>query len=168
MILGNAVEGRFPFLDPECIDFACRLPTDLKLCGLRDKVALRHLASKHLPREIWQRRKWPYRAPIAGALFGNSAPDWVRDALSPRALASNPMLDATPASNLAKRGLTGDGPTGEREEMALVGILTMQLLRHAFEHDLRRRIDAQMPGVDNHTPDVFVDRRTGALGATRA
>ena len=62
--MAHSVEGRFPFLDVRVVEFANRLPPDLKLFGLMEKYLLKRLASQWLPEEIWKRRKRPYRAPI--------------------------------------------------------------------------------------------------------
>lgn len=131
-LMANAVEGRFPFLDPEVIEFSSRLPARRKLCGLREKTTLRRIARRILPDEVSGRRKWPYRAPIGQAIFGAGAPEYVRELLSPKALADNPLIDGTAAGNLAGRSIGSERPLGEREEMALMGLLTLQLWSRSF------------------------------------
>src|SRR5690606_23292794 len=41
MLMGNSVEGRFPFLDHRLAEFAARLPDRLRLNGLQEKYLLR-------------------------------------------------------------------------------------------------------------------------------
>ena len=69
--MGHSVEGRFPFLDYRVVEFANRLPPDLKLRGLREKWLLRQFGRTLLPDDIWTRRKRPYRAPIHRSFFND-------------------------------------------------------------------------------------------------
>ncbi len=161
-IMANGVEGRYPYLDPDVIDFCAGLPSRLKICGLREKVTLRAAARRLLPREVAERRKWPYRAPIGEALFGASAPHYVRESLSPAALRRCPLIDARAAGSLCARAWSAPGQLGEREEMALVGLLTMQLWYAEF-------IDGAgvwgrgMESVESAgAPLVYVDTRSSA------
>lgn len=163
MALGHGVEARFPFLDSRVIKLAGGLRDRHKLCGLREKVALRAVALRILPAEVRARRKWPYRAPIASALFGPHAPQWVREAMSPEALSACPWIDAKPAAALAARFL---GPTatpgaraGEREEMALIGLLSLVLLDRQSGSEFIGRAAACLRANEHVTPDVLVDRR---------
>lgn len=163
-LMASSVEGRFPFLDPEVMALGMALPDRLKLAGLREKVVLRQLASRHLPEEVWGRRKWPYRAPIASALFGPEAPDYVREVLSPASLAACPLLDGKPASALAARAF-GNAPLGEREEMALVGMVTTQLwLREIARWSDKLSWDEAVRSAWA-SPDVFEDHRPRAASA---
>jgi asparagine synthase (glutamine-hydrolysing) len=152
-IMAHGVEGRYPYLDPDVIDFAAGLPDRLKMSGLQEKLVLRAFARRVLPPQVAARRKWPYRAPIAGALFGASAPDYARELLSPKALSENPLVNSRAASGLAARAWTAPR-LSEREEMALVGLLTLQLWCRSFLHGMRQAV-----GYDRE-PSVWVDRRT--------
>jgi asparagine synthase (glutamine-hydrolysing) len=155
--MAHGVEVRYPFLDPGVIDFCAGLPSRLKMPGLRDKVALRHLASRTLPPEIWQRPKKPYRAPMATELFGADQPDYVSELLSDAAVDRLGLVDPKASRLLLDRARARGGHmAGEREEMALVGALTLQALGQAYLVDFpgraaeaRRRLAAE--------PQVLVD-----------
>jgi len=127
MLMAHGIEGRFPFLDPRVVAVARRLMPEQKLIGLREKAILRRVASRVLPRSIASRRKWPFRAPMQGAFFGIHAPDYVRELLSPRALANCPLIDSRTASRLCERAFGTDNALAEREQMAAFGLLTLQL-----------------------------------------
>ncbi len=159
-VMASSVEGRYPFLDPDVIDLCLALPDSMKLCGLRDKVVLREVARRHLPEEIWRRRKWPYRAPISSSLFGRRAPDFVREMLSPEALGACPLVDPRPAAALAARALAADGELREREEMALVGLLTLQMWWRQFMQGAGIAPKASIESTLIGRPDVMVDRRS--------
>jgi len=59
----NSVEGRYPFLDIELIEFIKTIPPHLKLKGLIEKYVLRCVADKYLPDSIAQRQKFSFVAP---------------------------------------------------------------------------------------------------------
>ena len=129
--MAHSVEGRYPFLDHRVTEFCSRLPARDKLRTLRDKHLLRKLGRRLLPPDIWQRPKKPYRAPIHRSFLGSGSPDWVREVLSEGALAKAGLFNPLAVGNLVARIDQGYIP-GETDEMALVGILSSQLLHHQF------------------------------------
>ena len=162
--MAHGVEVRYPFLDPNVFEFCAHLPHRLKLRGLRDKVALRHLASRFLPAEIWQRPKQPYRAPMTSVLFGENAPDYVEPLLSASSLARSGLVNSGLAGRLVAKARRGAGRmSGEREEMALVGLLTLQLLMRFFLEDFASRADEARRALNDHRLSVFEDRTTSQV-----
>ena len=168
--MAHGVEARYPFLDPNFVDFCFTLETADKLIGTRDKLALRRVARRHLPAKIWGRRKQPFRAPIGSALFGLGAEKF-HDLLSPEGLAKAGYFDVPAVTRLlARMRAHGADLPGEREEMGLVGVLTLQLLADGYVRQFAGRVrDAQqqLASMECH---VFVDRtNTGqaALGFAR-
>ena len=158
--MAHGVEARYPYLDPDVVDFCAGLPARLKLLGLRDKRPLRRLARRLLPDEIAQRPKRPYRAPMTTALFGTRAPDYVRDLLSDGALDRMRLVDGAAARLLVARAHRQDGRmTGEREEMTLVGLLTLQLLAHAFLEDFSARAAERRARLEDSPVHVLVERQ---------
>lgn len=165
--LGHGVEARFPFLDSDVIDCCCRLGRRDKLSGLRDKVALRRLASRFLPKDVWERPKWPYRVPIRSALFGPQASDEVRELLSPFVTNRHGLADIKAVSSMTERAFS-DRPLGERDEMGLVGILSLHMLGRHFMDRFASEVRAATKGMEGVSPDVYVDRRTGVVPVSRA
>ena len=131
MAMANAVEGRYPFLDFRMVDFCNRLPAKLKLRGLMEKYLLKKLGRKWLPPEIWKRPKRPYRAPIHRSFFDKAAPDYVRELLSPEQLKKTGFFNPAAVNQLVQKAAQG-GAIGETDDMALVGIISTQLLHHHF------------------------------------
>lgn len=161
-IMANGVEGRYPYLDPEVNSFCAGLPSRLKMCGLREKVTLRAAARRILPREVADRRKWPYRAPIGEALFGANGPEYARELLSDVALKTSGLVDGRAAASLAARAWDSPGKLGEREEMALVGMLTVQLWWKEF---MQGSGIGAADGADSvGEPLVFEDHRRDGAG----
>jgi asparagine synthase (glutamine-hydrolysing) len=156
--MGHSVETRYPFLDPDVVDFCNRLPSRLKLRGLRDKIVLRRLASRFLPVEIHERPKQPYRAPMTAPLFGPGEPDYVRELLSESVLGRYGLVNASAASKLVARARRQEGTmSGEREEMALVGLVTLQLLAHFFVSEFADRVAAARKRLERHRLRVLED-----------
>jgi len=156
--MANSIEVRYPFLDPEVDDLCAALPDRVKMLGLRDKLVLRRVAARHLPAEIGHRPKRPYRAPMTSALFGEGAPDYVHDLLSPDALARYGLADADAVAALAGKAHRQNGVmTGEREEMALVGLLTLQMLAKNVFDDLPQRVRQQRDALERAEIHVLED-----------
>ena len=131
MLMGNSVEGRFPYLDHRVAGLAARLPERLRLRGLQEKYALRAATSRYLPEEIRARPKQPYRAPIGETLTGTAAPDYVRDLLAPEQIDSAGLLDSAAVDRLVRKFELGRG-VSETDEMGLVGAVSLMLLHQRF------------------------------------
>jgi asparagine synthase (glutamine-hydrolysing) len=155
--MAHGVEGRFPFLDHRVFSYSTELPPARKLDGLRDKVVLRELAADLLPEEIVARPKQPYRAPEVVPFFGDEAPGWVEESLSPSRLRSAGIWDEAKVAGLVQRCRAGRA-TGVREGMALVGILSTQLWHDAF---CEAGSDAYPP--ETSEPRVRIERSASGL-----
>jgi asparagine synthase (glutamine-hydrolysing) len=136
MAMAHAVEGRFPFLDHRVVEFCDRLPPNLKMRGLTEKWLLKQLGRQLVPSEIWQRPKQPYRAPIHRSFFGEHAPEYVGELLAEPALANAGLFKPTAVAGLVRKA-EQLGHLGEVEEMAVVGILSTQLLYQRFVQAFR-------------------------------
>lgn len=128
--MAHSVEGRFPFLDHRVVEFCDRLPHHFKLKGLREKHILRKSAEGLVPPLVWQRRKQPYRAPVAPA-FLSDPPEYVETLLSAEAIRAAGIFDPQSVARLVHKCRSG-AHISEPEEMALVGIISTQLLHHLF------------------------------------
>ncbi|EMG35936.1 asparagine synthase, glutamine-hydrolyzing [Desulfocurvibacter africanus PCS] len=138
MLMANAVEGRFPFLDHKVIELANRLPARLKMPGLREKALLKRAASDLLPSEIVRRPKQPYRAPAAKSVLGTPMNGRARELLSPSALERAGYFDPAMVAGLLDKHARTGGMLAEMENMAIMAILSTQALHWSF--------------IDNHGP----------------
>ncbi|HTO95053.1 MAG TPA: asparagine synthase (glutamine-hydrolyzing), partial [Bacteroidota bacterium] len=86
MLMAHSVEGRFPFLDAEVMEFCNGLPPRYKLAGLNEKFILKRAAEGRVPGKIIHRPKQPYRAPDAISFVEKGAPPYVEEDLSESAL----------------------------------------------------------------------------------
>jgi asparagine synthase (glutamine-hydrolysing) len=138
--MANSVEARFPFLDHRVIEFCNRLPTHLKLRGLQDKRLLRRLGREFLPENIWRRPKKPYRAPIHKSFFNQKSPAYVHELLSEKAIRASGYFNPQAVTKLVQKIQRG-ATIGETDDMAIVGILSTQLLHHQFVHSFVKSTD---------------------------
>jgi len=129
--MAHAVEGRFPFLDHRVVEFAAHIPPRMKLKGLREKHILREAVGRLLPASIAKRVKQPYRAPDSESFFGPGSPEYVQELLSPRAVANAGYFNPAAVQSLVSKCTSG-GVLGFKDNMALVGVLSSQLLDQQF------------------------------------
>jgi asparagine synthase (glutamine-hydrolysing) len=135
VMAANSIEGRFPFLDHRVIEFCNALPPRLKLCGLDEKHLLKRSVEKVLPLSQRKRPKQPYRAPILASFLGEEAPAYVMERLSQKAVEEAGYFNPAAVGKLVEKGRSR-GRLAETEEMALVGILSTQLIHHQFVESL--------------------------------
>jgi asparagine synthase (glutamine-hydrolysing) len=84
--MANSLEARSPFLDHEVMEFAARLPVEIKFRGGRLKSLLKRAFADLLPPENVNRRKMGFGVPV-GQWFRGPLRDMLCDALlSPRSL----------------------------------------------------------------------------------
>ena len=62
--MANSLEVRSPFLDYRFIDLSSRIPAKWKATETKNKIILREIASKFLPKEITNRKKTGFTPPI--------------------------------------------------------------------------------------------------------
>lgn len=134
MAMSHSVEGRYPFLDYRVMDFAARLPAQTKMKALDQKHLLKKACRGLIPESILHRAKQPYRAPDGQCFFNRGPVDYVQDLLSPDAISRDGIFDAHAVSVLTSKFRNGR-PTGVRDNMALVAVLSTQLLVHHFIHN---------------------------------
>jgi asparagine synthase (glutamine-hydrolysing) len=131
--MAHSVEGRVPFLDYRVVEFACRVPPRFRLNGLRDKFILREAAHNLIPPELVKRPKQPYRAPISRCFLGECSHEYVQELLSDDALRQAGYFDSRKVEKLVAKCRKQQGYLlSERENMALAGIISTQLLDDLF------------------------------------
>jgi asparagine synthase (glutamine-hydrolysing) len=154
--MAHSVEIRVPFLDFRVIDYMGRVPAKWKLLGLDEKHILKKCFEGILPDEIIHRPKNPYRAPIKQSLFNRKTTETTRQVLSEASLKKAGMFDADRVARLLRKVQSTEN-LSEIDSMALVGILSSQIMYHQFVDDFPSK------PVDAVCPDLIVDRRSGAL-----
>ncbi len=137
MLMANSVEGRFPFLDAEVMALAASLPASFKLRVLNEKYILKRVAKGLVPDSIISRPKQPYRAPDALSFVGDTLPEYLEEALAPRALDAAGIFDRERVGQLFQKckAQGGAGQFSNADNMAFVGVLSTQLLHQSLVVD---------------------------------
>lgn len=143
MAMAHSVEGRYPFLDYRVIEFAAKLPPNLKMKVLDQKYILKQAAKGLIPESIRNRYKQPYRAPDGKSLF-KANPDYLADVLSEEQIRKNGIFDPQAVSALVTKFRSGR-PTSVKDDMALIGIVSTQLLLHQFSRKKRGHYSWNQP-----------------------
>lgn len=129
--MAHGVETRSPFLDHRVVEFAAALPPTLKMRGLDEKHVLKRAAVGLVSPSVLARAKQPYRAPEGGCFFESKGADYVDALLSPSRIADDGIFDSVAVGRLIDKFRDGRA-IGIKDNMALVGILSTQLLIHHF------------------------------------
>jgi asparagine synthase (glutamine-hydrolysing) len=135
--MAHAVEGRFPFLDYRVVEFAAKLPIRMKMKVLEEKYLLKRCAEGLIPRSVQARPKQPYRAPDALCFLEPAAREYVDELLSADCLQRYGIFEPGPVAKLLEKVRSGR-PISVRDNMALVGIVSTQLLIRQFVESMSR------------------------------
>ncbi|MBN2469763.1 MAG: asparagine synthase (glutamine-hydrolyzing) [Anaerolineae bacterium] len=140
MAMAHSVEGRYPFLDHRLVEFAASLPAAFKMRGLTEKYLLKRLMRDRLPDTVVKRVKQPYRAPISDLLLGEqSAAGFVQEMLAEDTLRGYGIFEPSAVTRLIQQAQRGKA-LSETEQMAVVGILSAQLVHHLFVDTFSQRV----------------------------
>jgi len=154
--MAHSVEIRVPYLDFRVIDLMGRVPAKWKILGLKEKHILKKSFQGILPDEITRRPKHPYRAPIKQSLLNEKTAEYTHEALSETSLKRTGLFDPVKVTKLLRKLQALDAPS-EVDSMALVGILSSQIIHKQFIEDFSARSACPV------SPSLIVDRRTEAL-----
>ena len=154
MLMANSVEGRFPFLDRDVVDFANQLPARHKLFGLEEKYLLKRAFADVVPDQILRRPKQPYRAPDAASFFAPGRPEWFDEVTSERAVKPAGVFEPALVSGLfAKCAKSGGEKMSNTDNMRVLAIVSTQLTYESFvAHDEWGDVQRALP-----EPAVAVD-----------
>ncbi len=132
MAMAASVEARYPFLDHRVLEFSCRMPARLKLCGLHEKVLLKRAFGAQLPASISARTKQPYRAPDSASFFVEGRlREEAAELLEQRSLDDAGLFDPQSVKKLVDKCSAGRA-IGFGDNMAFVGIVSTMLLHRQF------------------------------------
>jgi asparagine synthase (glutamine-hydrolysing) len=154
--MAHSLEIRLPFLDYRVIDFMGKVPAKWKILGLNEKHILKKSFEGILPEDIVKRPKNPYRAPIQKSLINEKTSGYAQEALSEKSLNSAGLFDAGKVAKLLKKVQLANS-LSEMDNMALVGILSSQLIYRRFIEEFPDKSEYSV------SPDLIIDRRSAAL-----
>lgn len=141
MAMAHGIEGRFPFLDVRVAELSMRIPPRFKMKRLNEKNILKKAAADIIPPFLQKRPKQPYRAEDVPSFFDATTQaerfSYVADMLSPEAIRRAGVFNPDAVSRLVDKAKKG-GVIGVKDGMALVTILSTQLLNEQFITTLGR------------------------------
>ncbi len=133
MLMGNSVEGRFPFLDPGVMKLAHSLPSWQKLFALDEKHILKREFADLVPQSILRRPKQPYRAPDASSFFSAGLPDWLTEVSSDKALRDAGVFEPKAVAGLFQKCTNVKGEKmSNTDNMRVIAVLSTQLAHKYF------------------------------------
>src|ERR1017187_270686 len=136
MSLAHGVEGRYPFLDHELLEWLFQLPDQFRLPLLSRKHLLRETFRANLPSEIVDRPKQPYQSPDLKAFFeGGRLGKLMNERLSPDAVAAAGLFDAAAVERFRGKFTRGMPPqVGYRDNMLASFLLSTQVVAAQLQH----------------------------------
>lgn len=106
MALANGVELRLPFLSPEVIDLAVRIPPELAVANGQEKAVLRRVAAGLVPAEVSTRPKFGFRGPTSSQLLA-AGTEWFAELLSPSVVRRQGYFNADTVDAMVRRQRAG-------------------------------------------------------------
>ncbi len=97
--MANSLEAREPLTDHRLIELALRIPAHFKFRSGKNKVLLRELLDRYVPRELVDRPKMGFSVPI-GDWFRDELRDWGEHYLDRKRLESEGFLDPESVQSL--------------------------------------------------------------------
>ena len=145
MTNANSVEGRYPFLDIELVEFVKTIPPHFKLNEMIEKYILKKVSEKYVPSEIINRQKFGFVAPGSPQILSNNR-EWLQDTLSFETIKRQGYFNPSTIEWLKKRYLQdGFHLNVPYESDLLLIVLTFGMFLEIFE----------LPGIhSNAKPDT--------------
>ena len=158
MLMANSVEGRFPFLDCNLINFSNNLPARHKLLALNEKHLLKVAFKDLIPESILNRPKQPYRAPDAASFFFSDSDkdlDWVSEITSEENIKATGIFNPIAINRLISKCKNVNGlKMSNTDNMRIVAVLSTLLThKHFINQD-----GAGFSDVTSQEPAKIVDR----------
>ena len=104
--MANSLETRVPFLDHRVVEFASRLPMNMKIRNGETKWLLRQVLYQYVPKELIERPKAGFGIPLAQWLRG-PLKDWVESLLDEKRLVQEGYFNVHFIRNLWHAHLSG-------------------------------------------------------------
>jgi asparagine synthase (glutamine-hydrolysing) len=127
MTMAASLECRAPFMDQELVELASRIPSSLKVRGLRMKYLLKKVIGPWVPREILHRKKRGFGAPM-GAWLRKDLDVLVRDTLSETQIRKRGFFDPAVVQEIVK----AHGSQSSDHTDHLLGLINFELWCRIF------------------------------------
>ncbi len=122
MTMAASLEARPPLLDYQLVEFAARLPSDLKVRGGGGKYLLKRMAESLIPRDLVHREKHGFEVPV-DAWFRGDLRDAARDILSSAGARGRGLFAQSAVERVLSRHASGAG----RHGLQIYSMLVLEL-----------------------------------------
>jgi asparagine synthase (glutamine-hydrolysing) len=112
MAMANSLEGRSPLLAHKLIDFAVKLPRELRVQGRRGKHLLRRCAQRWLPPDVLEKPKQGFGIPL-GQWFSGPLKGLAADVIGSQSFRDRGLMRPAAAQRYLKGHLDGEADYGE-------------------------------------------------------
>ena len=102
-----SLEARVPMLDHRVVEFALRLPLEMKLHAGRGKWLLRKVLHRYVPESLVDRPKAGFALPLGDWLRQPPLREWAESLLDPRRLRQDGLLDPAAVQRVWDAHITG-------------------------------------------------------------
>jgi asparagine synthase (glutamine-hydrolysing) len=153
MSMAHSIESRVPMLDHPLVEFALRLPLDLKLRDGRRKWLLRRVAARVLPAEVLAKRKQGFGVPLGVWFRGDLREAFVQLLEAPRSRQRG-LFEPAQVARYLREHLEGR----RNHELRLWQLAMLELWHRAY-------MDGWSPRREGDTPALVTRGRT-QLGQT--
>ena len=107
------LEGREPMLDHRVIEFVAQLPSSMKIRDGVNKYLLKQIVHKYIPRELMERPKRPFIAPLM-VWFKDDLQEQLKYYLDERTLKASGIFNPAPIIQLRNEYLNGKKVTYQK------------------------------------------------------
>lgn len=152
MAMAHGVEGRFPFLDHNLIEWLLTLPDSFKLNGFSTKHLLKEAYKKEIPAAIINRPKRPYLAPDLGSFFPNGKEGFlVLKFLNHDTIKQYGIYDPKMVERLIfKINRRGAESAGYRDNMLISFLMSSQIIEYQI-----RNTEQKTNNMDRQTVSIL-------------
>jgi asparagine synthase (glutamine-hydrolysing) len=120
--MANSLEARVPLLDHHLVEFAAKVPPNLKLNGMKRKYLLKRVSARYLPDIIINRPKQGFPLPIV-TWFREEAREFVGDILSTSKINERGLYNASYVEQMLSEHNSGFADNS----LILWGLLNVEL-----------------------------------------
>lgn len=132
MTFAHSVEGRYPFLDKDLIEFVTRLPPGLLTADQREKYPLRVIAAPYVAPQILAREKFSFVG-LGSPDILRGKHDWMMDLLAPDTIRRQGYLNPDTVARLRTSIEKDDARINQTFDVDLMMvILTFQIFLEEF------------------------------------
>jgi len=130
--MASGLEGREPLLDHRLVEFALRLPPEMRRGALGTKHLLRKVLYRHVPRELIERPKQGFAIPLSSWLRGDLA-HLVDDYLSPARVRASGLMDPQMVSDTIRNFREGGAKNDRLDVQKLWLLIAFEMWREKWD-----------------------------------